>query len=369
MASATTKRRRYAYEPDYAVPPGQTLLETIQSLGIPQRELAERLKLSGKHVNQIIKGVAPITHETAIGLERVTGVPVSMWNNLEANYREQLARIEEKERLQQNLNWLKKIPVKHLVQRGVVEETRDKVAILEQVLEFFGVASVEAWEQGWQRPQFAFRKASTIQDKDRSGKIAVWLCLCERQAQSFECTPYQEARFRSALQIVRHLTVETPDVFIPKMQEECRQAGVAVVLEPAVPGASVSGASKWLTPDKAMIGLTLRGKRDDLFWFTFFHEAGHLLNDSKKETYIDSQHTDDPREQRANEFAANFLIPKKQAKSLEGLGSDRAKIIPFAETLGIAPGIVVGRMQYEGIIPHNRPHLNSLKVPLEWSEK
>ena len=90
----TPRAKRYSYEPDYAVAPGETLQETIDSLGIDQRELARRSDLSAKHVNQIIKGIAPITHETAIRLERVTGVPAGMWNNLEANYREQLARLD-----------------------------------------------------------------------------------------------------------------------------------------------------------------------------------------------------------------------------------------------------------------------------------
>src|SRR5207249_11702800 len=68
---------------------GQTLQETIDAVGIDQRELAVRSGLSAKHINQIIKGIAPITHDTAIRLERVTGVPARMWNNLETNRSEE----------------------------------------------------------------------------------------------------------------------------------------------------------------------------------------------------------------------------------------------------------------------------------------
>src|SRR5712692_6475140 len=103
------KAKRYAYEPDYAVPPGRTLQETIDALGMDQRELAVRTGLDKKTINQIIHGVAPITHNTALRLERVTGVPARMWNNLETNYREQLARLSQKERLQKHLEWLKTI--------------------------------------------------------------------------------------------------------------------------------------------------------------------------------------------------------------------------------------------------------------------
>ncbi len=364
MVSTGTRTGTYRYDPDYAVPPGWTLQETIDSLGIDQRELAKRAGWSPKHVNQIIKGVAPITHETAIRLERVTGVPARMWNNLEANYREQLARIAEKGRLQRDLDWLNNIPTKELIVRKAIEGHRDKVVLLEQVLGFFGVANVDAWKQGWSSPHFAFRKSSAF--KGRLGAIATWLRLCERQAQEIMCPPYNRVRFRQALSRIRGMTTQEPDVFVSAMKQLCAEAGVVVVLEPEILGAPISGATKWLTRDKAMIGLNLRGKSNDRFWFTFFHEAGHVLNDSKKETYVDIDYADDPREQRANEFAANILIPSSQAKQLRLLRS-HADVERFAESIGIAPGIVVGRLQHDGLIPFS--HLNRLKVKLAWAEE
>ncbi|MDY0169094.1 MAG: ImmA/IrrE family metallo-endopeptidase [Thermoguttaceae bacterium] len=147
------------------------------------------------------------------------------------------------------------------------------------------------------------------------------------------------------------------------MVEHCRTAGVALVLVPEIKGAPVSGAAKWLTPEKAMIGLNLRGRRDDRFWFTFFHEAGHILNDSKKETFIDVDYDDDPREQNANRFAADLLIPPDNARHLRELKS-HMDVVRFAKSLGIAPGIVVGRLQREGIIPYS--HLNCLKATFRW---
>jgi len=150
------------------------------------------------------------------------------------------------------------------------------------------------------------------------------------------------------------------------MVEECAASGVAFVLVPEIKGATVSGAAKWLTANKAMICLNLRGKSNDRFWFTFFHEAGHILNDSKKETFIDVDYKDDPREQNANRFATNSLIPDVHAARLSSLKS-REKVETFAESIGIAPGIVVGRMQCEGHIPYS--HLNYLKVKLDWVQE
>lgn len=362
MAPTREKMIRHAYEPDYVVPPGQTLQETIDALGIDQRELAVRAGISAKHVNQIIKGVAPITHDTAIRLERVTGVPARMWNNLEANYREQLARLAEKERMEEDLEWLRTIPTKELIQRGVIAATTDKVGLLQAVLAFFGVASVEAWKEGWGNHQFAFRKSPKFKGKD--GAMATWLRLGELEAQKVACNPFDKAVFRTALDKIRKLTVREPEDFVPAMTELCATAGVALALVPEIKGAPVSGAAKWLTATKAMICLNLRGKSNDRFWFTFFHEAGHILNDSKKETYIDVDYHDDPREENANHFAANLLIPEDCEEKLQGLQSYQS-VEAFADELGIAPGVVVGRLQCEGIIPYS--HLNKLKVRLDWA--
>lgn len=353
----------YTYSPDYAVPPGRTLQETIDVLGLDQRELARRTGLSSKHVNQIIKGVATISQDTAIRLERVTGVPARMWNNLEANYREQIARLAERHRLQRDLQWLKGIPTKELIRRGAIKDVADPVALLDEVLRFFGVASVDAWHEGWVIPHFAFRRSLAF--KGEPGAMAAWLRLCELAARERDCRPFDKAKFRSAVGEIRSLTREPPEVFVPKMIDLCAEAGVAVVLVPELKGAPVNGAAKWLTADKAMIGLSLRGKSDDHFWFTFFHEAGHILNDSKKETYIDEGYADDQREQNANQFAANVLIPPEHVGALPGLKSYRA-VEDFARSIGIAPGIVVGRLQREGIVPFS--HLNRLKVRLEWAD-
>jgi HTH-type transcriptional regulator / antitoxin HigA len=359
-------RVHVAYEPDCAVPPGDTLLETIERLGMDQRELAKRTGLSVKHVNQIIKGVASITPDTAILLERVTGVAAPIWNNLEANYRVQVARRDERDQLQtpDAFAWLKTIPVKELVERGRISGSADRATLLEQVLRFFGVASVDAWKAGWEKPQFAFRKSPTFEGQ--TGAMATWLRLCELAAAEIACKPFNKKKFQAALQQIRALTVAEPEAFVPAMQALCREACVAVALVPEIKGAPVSGAAKWLSPRKAMIGLTLRGKSDDRFWFSFFHEAGHLLHDSKKETYIDVHPVDDPRERRANQFAASFLIPPARVGELADLQTD-ADVEAFARELGIAPGIVVGRLQHDGTIPFSK--WNHLKAKLSWSDE
>ena len=358
MASTTN---RYRYEPDFVVPPGATLQETIDELGIDQRELADRTGLATKTLNQIIKGKAPLTQQTAMLLERVTNVPARIWNNLEAEYREQLARLEAREELANDIQWLKQVPTKELIERGYLEATQDMVTMLEQTLSFFRVASVSAWHDGWCEGRFSFRMSHQASELDC--RLATWLRMAEKEAESVEVAPFNKQRFAEAIVEIREMTIETPAKFIPRMKEACVRAGVALCLVPEVKGGKISGAAKWLSPHKAMIAVNLRGKMNDIFWFTLFHEAGHILADSKKETYIDIAYSDDPREQAANKFARETLIPKSFDERLKQLRS-RAEIIHLAKELQLATGIVVGRLQHEGIVKYSQH--NDLKQKFDW---
>jgi len=337
-------REHYPFAPDYTVSPGEILAETIDALGMTQRELAVRTGLSAKTINLIIKGQEPITYETAIKLERATGTAASLWNNLERNYREQLAEIHDHQNLAADIAWLKTIPVKELVRRKVITFTKDTATLLQEVLEFFGVSSTRAWHDLWLNPKVAARKSHCFES--HPGPTATWLRLGESEARDVKCRPFDRAKFVRAIRRIRTLTQEGPDKFVSEMQRLCAEAGIAVVLVPEIKGAPWHGASWWFTPRKAVIELSLRGKWEDQFWFSFFHEAGHILNDSKKEIFINDGKEDDPREARANEFASDLLIPRDLAGRIPFLRShDQVKAL--ASTLGIAPGIVVGRFQRE----------------------
>ena len=71
---------KYPYTPDYAVPPGTTLKETLDEKGISQAQLAVRTGLAEKTISQIVNGIAPISYETAGKLELVLGIPARFWN-------------------------------------------------------------------------------------------------------------------------------------------------------------------------------------------------------------------------------------------------------------------------------------------------
>ena len=156
-------------------------------------------------------------------------------------------------------------------------------------------------------------------------------------------------------------------MFLPQLQALAGAAGVAVVFVPAPPGCRVSGATQWLSPERALIALSLRHKSNDHLWFTLFHEAGHILKHGKKATFVDGlDAVHEEHETEADRFAADQLIPPAAAQKLQGLRSEQ-EVKAAAMALGIAPGIVVGRLQHEGWLP--RTDLNGLKVSYRWPEE
>jgi HTH-type transcriptional regulator/antitoxin HigA len=358
-----TSENELRYEPSQATPAGASLRATLTKLGMTQADLAARTGLSLKHINQVVQGVAPLTHETALLLEKVTGVPARVWNALEAHYRDRLARTEDRRKLENDAQWLKQIPVKELVNRGYLPKVTDRGAILSEVCRFFGVANKDAWETVWRSPLAAFRKSPTIESE--AGAVAAWLRVGELEANSIQCAPFDARKFRETLHEIRSLTTADPEEFEPRLKKLCANAGVAVVFVPEIKGTRCWGATRWLTPTKALIQLSLRYKSDDHLWFSFFHEAAHLLLHSKKETFISTDRFTDTAEKEADSFAASYLIPRHYDSRLKemSLGDVRE----FAAQLGIAPGVVVGRLQKDGVLGWNEG--NSLKRRFEFSEE
>ncbi|MFZ5864438.1 MAG: helix-turn-helix transcriptional regulator, partial [Thermodesulfobacteriota bacterium] len=316
--------------------------------------------LSAKHVSQIISGKAPVTPETAIRFERVLGVADDVWNNLEANYRAFHAREKAGQALEQEVAWVKKFPVKQLVNRGFMEKPKDEVHALELVLRFFGVASIQIWEKRYASIGVTYRHSPTFRSELES--LATWLRIGEILAQEIQTEPYDREVFSRALLEIRSFTNQRRAEFEPKMKELCRKAGVALAFVPEFPKTHLSGASRWLSSEKALIQLSLRHKTNDHFWFSFFHEAAHLLHHSKKGVYINEQDGSASEEEiAADALAAKLLIPSREFKAfVDKKRFGRKSVSDFAEQVRVAPGIVVGRLQHDDLIPFS--HLNGLKV-------
>ncbi|WP_165975414.1 HigA family addiction module antitoxin [Actinomadura rubrisoli] len=360
---ATSQDLYTAAEPDYAVPPGETIREFLDDLGMTQRQLAARLGLTPKHVNQLVQGLVPLSPDVAARLELVTGLSARMWNRLEADYQTTVTRLRQRDDHAELASWVKdEIPVGELVKRGVLPAApKDESSRIQQVLTFFGVAHLETYRELYESTAVSFRQTKAF--KAEPGAVASWIRLGELKAQDVRCRQYTKAGIEAALPRLRQLTVQPPEVFFRLTRDICAANGIAVVVVPEITGARACGATKWLSQDKAMVMLSGRYKKNDQLWFTFFHELCHVIRHGKGEVWIEGgPGSEEPREQEADRFARDLLIPPAKASRLPSLKT-LAEVGRFADEIGIAPGIVVGRMQREGHMDYQVG--NMLKVGID----
>ena len=351
------------YQPDYAVPPGWVLADRLEAQRISQAEFARRCGRSPKLISQIIAGEAPVEPDTALQFERVLGVNASIWLGIDSDYRLHRARERERQEIAKSVQWAERFPAGELVKRGAIAKpssTEQKVLAL---LSFFGVGSIEAWEKR-QLAGVAYRHSPSF--KSDSAVLATWLRLGEIKADQLDCARYSEPRFRQALVDIRSLTAAPSSETLREAQRLCQGAGVALTIVKPLPRTALSGASRWLHPDKAAIHLTARHLSDDQLWFSLFHEAAHLLLHSKRHTFIreaKGQPTEDEAE--ADQWAADFLVKEREWNRFIARDDFSPYTVEeFAGEQGIAPGIVVGRLQHEKRVPWSR--LNQLKARLRW---
>ena len=355
------------YRPDYAVPPGWVLAERLSAQGFSHAEFARRCDRSAKLISEIVSGKAPVEPKTALQFERVLGVDADIWLGIEKDYQLHQTREAEAREAEESVEWAKTFPLVELAKRGVIRTGSANSKAVWELLSFFRVASIEAWRIKYGTANIAYRHSPSFESDESS--LATWLRLAEVDAEEQTCKGYVSSAFKTALRRIHGLTREPFDEALEETHKLCNNAGVSLSLVKPLPKARLSGAAWWLSPRKPVIALSARHKTDDHLWFSLFHEAAHILLHSKKDVFVDETNTGgDDLENEANDWATHFLVPRSDWRRLiadDAFGS--ADIRRFADEQGIAPGIVVGRLQHEGHVPW-RSRLNKLKVPLEWSE-
>lgn len=359
--------KTYDYRPDYAVSPGSVLAERLTAHRLSQAELARRCGRSAKLISEIVAGKAPLEPKTALQLERVLGVRAHIWLGIESEYRLHQARLAEEKEARGSLNWTQGFPVREMTERRLISPATGKQRVSE-LLSFFGVASVQAWEERYRKMAVAYRHSPSF--KSKLPALAAWLRAVEIRAFEQDCADCDLSAFKESLTSIRRLTRSSLDHALPESQAFCNASGVALVVEKPFSGMRLSGAAWWPSARSAVIGLTARHKTDDQLWFSMFHEAAHVLIHRKRDVFIDGQSGNDcSMERGANRWATDFLIPRPAWERFVGQGDfSRNTVRGFADEQAIAPGIVVGRLQHENRLPWNS-NLNSLKVKLAWRDE
>ena len=346
-------------------PPGDDILETIEYIKMSQAELADRLGKTASKVHDLITGKEPITYNTALQLEKVLGIDAQFWLNREMNYRTKLARIEQEEVLEEGKDWLLQQPIKDLKKCGYIKAVKPGAAMVAETLEFYGVVNIDKWQSRYidEYATAAYRKSEAHQTA--LGSMAAWLRIGEVEMQKLKLPEYDKDAFKNTLEEIKQLVAGHPDDFAQQLQLLCAKAGVAVVYTLCLPKAPVSGATRWFR-NNPLIQLTDRHKTNDHFWFTFFHEAAHVLLHGKKEMFFEGfagYKPDKQKEEEANRFAAKHLLPEKFEEELPfKIMEEDAETI--AKKYNTHPAIVIGRLQHKGLVKFSFGNKYKLKVDL-----
>lgn len=348
-------------------PPGDTIQETIDTIGMSQAELAERIGRPKEKLNDIIKGREPITLKTAILLERVLGIPVSFWMERERKYREELARIEQQEFFEKNIDWLEMFPVRELKKWGWLPDTRNKSELVDALLKFFGVASPEQWEDIYISTSVTAAFKVSLANTRSPHAISAWMRIGEHQSFRNRLPEFDKISFKNVLNDIKKHVIKQPEDFKNKLQSMCAKCGVSVVYTHCLPKAPISGAV-WWKGKNPIIQLSGRYKTNDSFWFAFYHEAGHILIHGKKDIFLENIEggpVDKQKEMEANRFAQKYLFPEVAFEHLvkkDQITED--DIIEYARKYKTHPAIIIGQLQHKGVINHSEGNHFKVKINL-----
>ena len=355
------------YISDLAIHAGEFLEETLEEIGMTQVELANRLGRPIQAVNEIIKGKKSITSTTALELEDVLGIPSHIWLGLESEYQIVIARQEELKQMEEESKSLKNYPYADLVKLGFVKATTKAVEKVDELKRFFSVAKLAQIPQV-QAYEPAFRVANTNNVSNEA--IATWIQAVRLKAKDMQTDKFDKKKLKDSLSQIKSLMNLDIKEAINQIQKILNSCGIALVLLPHFKNTKVYGATFWLDNEKAVIAMTLRGSYSDIFWFSFFHEIGHILLHPKREVFLENECVDaklEKQEDEANEFASETLINEKEYNKFV-LKNDFSKesVVSFAKKHEIKTSVIIGRLMHDKIIHFSDSNLLTLRDKYKW---
>jgi HTH-type transcriptional regulator / antitoxin HigA len=344
------------YFPQSVPHPGETLAEKLEEMEMGPKEFALRTGKPEKTIIAIVSGKSSITPDMAVQFENVTRIPANFLMNHQRGYDEYIARVKRQTVIQEAMAWAKQFPLADMIKKGWLPQVTSMEEKTMELLSFFGFSSHSAWENYYfnQQLKVAFR-ISLAQTKEPYA-ISAWLRMGELQAATLQANDYSEKRFKDALLELKSIMANHPDDFFKQVQNICLEAGVKVVHTPCIHKAPISGSTRWLN-DTPFIQLTGRYKRNDSFWFTFFHEAGHILLHGKKDIFLEKVEYSDKdliKETEADEFAVKWtLSDAEEAEIVDAAPLSTADIRAFARQFNTHPAIIIGRLRHKKILDYS----------------
>lgn len=353
------------FSPRWASPPGDTIRDALAERGMGVEDFARSIDFPIQRIGDLLDGTESLSIDLARSLADTLGGSVEFWITRDGQYRDDLARVAADQ-------WAKDLPLTQMAQLGWIDKPRDWHEGIQTSLKFFGVPDVDGWRRQYlSHVAGAKFRASPSLPVDRNA-VTAWLRKGETEADKLECEYWSPERLSQNLVAIRALTrIKDPASFLPQLRVLCAEAGVAVVIVRAPRGCPISGVARFLDDSTASIMLSARYRSDDHLWFTFFHEAAHLLLHDSNSVYLDELDASDKSPQSSEEleadaFARDILVPQPVRERLQDGRPTPRQLISIARESGISPGILVGQLQHQGVLGY-RTGLNGLKRRYRWN--
>lgn len=346
------------YKDIMAFHPGYYISDIIEDMGISQAEFATRLGTNTKTLSCLLNGQANITNDLAKKLSIMMGTSVDVWLNLQSSYDRKLIEIQQAKDFDGQKEIVKMIDYKYFVEVVGLPVTK---VIEEKIANLCGWLKISDLRI-MLKQDFLVNYRTGVADIKEKNIInsRAWIQTAINFSNRIDTKPYDADRLKSYLPELRSMTVQSPNIFLPRMREIFAECGVAFVLLPNLKNCGVNGAVKWVDDERVVLAMNNRRLDADIFWFSLFHEIKHVLQRKVKTVFVsysegEMQEANKQLEDEADVFATNYLIPQAAFRRFAPTKyiSD-AEIIEFAKSINVHPGIVAGRLQHEGILLPNR---------------
>jgi addiction module HigA family antidote len=342
------------YYPQEILHPCETLNEKLEEMGMSRKEFALRTGKPEKTIIAVLKGESSITSEMAVMFENITKIPAHFWLNKQARYNEYKARLKRKDDVEQAEEWTRSFPYAEMAKNNWVPQTRKIEEKTINLFEFFAVSTHNAWNKLYMESELKVAAYASLKHTHEPHAISAWLRRGELQAEQIDVPVYNKKVFNKIFSEIKNIMANHPVDYFQQLQALCLQAGVKVFYTPKLPKVPISGSTRWIK-DTPIIQLTARYRQNDRFWFTFFHEAGHILLHGKKYISmedIDFSEADPEKEQQAHDFAEKWTFSKEQEyEVIAAAPLDEDDIITFAKKFNTHPAMIIGRLQHKQLIP------------------
>jgi len=351
------------YKELFAFHPGYYISEVIEDMCISQAEFAIRMGTTPKTLSLLINGQSNLTNDLAMKIATMLGTSVDVWLNLQKTYDEKIIEIDLIKNLDEQKRIINMIDYSYFVEVANLPSARTKEEKISNLCTFFKISDLRILKQ----PDFLVNFRNGISDIGEKNIInsQAWVQVAMNCAKNISVAQFDSVKLTNFLPEIRKMTVENPSIFIPRLKQMFSDCGVAFVLLPHLKNSGVNGAVKWFGHNQVVLAMNNRRCYADTFWFSLFHEIKHVLQQKVKTVFISGDlsvsNIDSSLEKEADNFSKNFIIPLREfQKWAPNMYVTDSQIVEFANKIGIHPGVVVGRLQHDGIIPQNR--CSQLKV-------